>query len=101
MGLNPIGYKPWSGKRTEHARRFQVIADFIFRRNLGSKWFLAVLIIGTFLTFALPIILLSITPHQSLTGQIMADQMSNGLFYIFIIILTSMVCSDLIAEDLR
>lgn len=101
MGLNPIGYKPWTGKRTDHGRRFQVIADFIFRRNLGSKWFLGVLIIGTFLTFALPIILLSITPHESLTGQMMADQMNNGLFYLFIVILASMVCSDLLAEDLR
>jgi ABC-type transport system involved in multi-copper enzyme maturation permease subunit len=101
MGLNPIGYKPWTGKRTEQVRRFQVIADFIFRRNLSSKWFLGVLIIGTFLTFALPIIMLSISPHEALTGDTMASQMGNGLFYLFIVILASMICSDLLAEDLR
>jgi len=101
MGLNPIGYKPWTGKRTEHASRFQIIADFIFRRNLSSKWFLGVLIIGTFLTFALPIIMLSLSPHDALTGETMARQMGNGLFYLFIVILASMVCSDLLAEDLR
>lgn len=101
MGLNPIEYRPWSGRRSEHGRRFQVIADSILRRNLGSKWFLGVLIIGTFLVYAMPIIFLSISPHDSLTAQTMADQMKGGLFYLFIVILAAMLCSDLLAEDLR
>ncbi|MDD1755509.1 MAG: ABC transporter permease [Methanomassiliicoccales archaeon] len=101
MGLNPIEYRPWDGQRSKHARRFLVIADSILRHNLRSKWFLAVLIVGTFLAFALNIIFTSITPHESLTPELMASQMNNGLFYIFMVILVSMVCSDLLAEDSR
>jgi len=101
MGITPIEYRPWTGKRTEHGRRFLVIADRILRHSLSSKWFLAVLILGLFLAFALNIIFLSITPHESLTAQTMADQFKNGIFFLFMVILVSMLCSDLLAEDLR
>jgi ABC-type transport system involved in multi-copper enzyme maturation permease subunit len=101
LGLNPIEYRPWKGQRSEHARRFLVIADSILRHSLRSKWFLAVLIIGFFLAFGLNIIFLSITPHESLTGEQMASLLNNGIFYIFIVILVSMLCSDLLAEDMR
>ena len=101
MGLNPIEYRPWRGQRSQHARRFLVIAESILRHNLRSKWYLAVLIIGTFLAFALNIIFLSITPHESLTPELMSSQMQSGIFYIFLVILVSMVCSDLLSEDLR
>jgi len=101
MGLNPIEYRPWQGQRSQHSRRFLVIAQSILRHNLKSKWFLAVLIVGTFLAFALNIIFISITPHESLTPELMASQMQNAIFYIFMVILVSMVCSDLLAEDMR
>jgi ABC-type transport system involved in multi-copper enzyme maturation permease subunit len=101
MGINPVEYRPWQGQRSQHSRRFLVISESILRHSLRSKWFLAVLIIGTFVVFALNIIFLSITPHDSLTGETMAAQMNNGLFYIFMVILASMVCSDLLAEDMR
>jgi len=101
MGLNPIEYKPWKGKRSEHGRRFLVIADNVVRFSLRSKWFLAVLIIGAFLTLALPLLVQSIAPHQSLTGATMANHLSGTLFFLFTVILTAMVCSDLLAEDQR
>jgi ABC-type transport system involved in multi-copper enzyme maturation permease subunit len=101
MGLTPIEYRAWKGQRTEHTKRFLVIADSILRHSLRSKWFLAVLIIGTFLTFALPTIFLSISPHEALTAETMVDALGNGLYFIFIIILASMLCSDLLAEDTR
>jgi ABC-type transport system involved in multi-copper enzyme maturation permease subunit len=101
MGLSPIEYHPWNGKRTEHGKRFIVIAESIFQRSIGSKWFLAVLMIGTFLTFALPIIFTAIAPQEGLEGENMASQLNNGLFFIFLLILAALVCSDLIAEDRR
>ncbi|MDD1756555.1 MAG: ABC transporter permease [Methanomassiliicoccales archaeon] len=101
MGLNPVEYRPWNGQRNRQARRFLVVAESIFHHDLRSKWFLAVLIIGTFLAFALNIYLVSSSPHESLTPELMAGQMQNALFYIFLVILVSIVCSDLLSEDLR
>ena len=101
MGLDLIGYKPWSGKRTEHNRRFLVIADSIVKQKLSSRWLLGLLILGTFLVHIIPIILNSLRPHEVLESSVMIDYMEGGLFYIFDIILVSLVCSDLIAEDIR
>jgi len=101
MGLNPIGYKPWDGKRTEHSRRFLVVAESIQRHKLKAKWFMAMLIIGTFLVHVLPIIFNSIMPHQGLEAEVMRDHLGDGLYFIFEVILISLVCSDLISEDMR
>lgn len=101
MGLEPIGYRPWKGDRTEHARRFLVIADQVVRQKLSSLWLLGVLVLGMMLAHVFSIILLSISPHVSLTESAMAEAFKGTLFYLFTLILVSMVCSDLIAEDLR
>ena len=101
MGLDPIGYRPWNGDRSEHARRFLVIADQVMRQKLKSLWLIAVLVLGTMLVHLFSIILLSTTPHRSLTETAMAGLFIGPLFYLFTVILVSMVCSDLIAEDLR
>lgn len=101
MSLDPIEYRPWKGERAESSNRFKVIASKVFRQKMESKWVLGLLIIGTFLTFGFSIIFNSIIPHDELTPESMASQMGDGLFFIFIIILVSMICSDLISEDLR
>jgi ABC-type transport system involved in multi-copper enzyme maturation permease subunit len=101
MGLDPIGYRPWKGERSEHDRRFLVIADQVVRQKLSSLWLLAVLVLGSMLVHMFSIILLSITPHVSLTEGAMADAFKGTLFYLFTLILVTMVCSDLIAEDVR
>lgn len=101
MGLNPIGYKPWEGKRTEHNRRFLVIADSIIRQKLRGKWFLGMLIIGTFLVHILPLILQSMMPHEDLSATFMRNYLGDGIFFIFEVILVALVCSDLISEDLH
>jgi len=101
MGLDPIGYKPWSGQRTEHGRRFLVVAESIVRHKLKNKWFLAVLILGTFLVHVTPLIFNSLMPHKELEASVMRDYMGNGLYFIFEMILVAMVCSDLISEDSR
>ena len=100
-GLNPIGYKPWNGSRTEHNRRFLVIADSIVRHKLKARWFLAMLIIGTFLVHVLPLILYSLMPHEGLDAELMRDYMGGGLYFIFEVILVALVCSDLLSDDLR
>lgn len=101
MGLDPIGYRPWKGQRSEHARRFLVIADQVMRQKLASLWLIAVLILGTMAVHLFSIILLSISPHLSLTDGVMADAFKSPVFYLFTVILVSMVCSDLISEDMR
>ncbi|TFG56590.1 MAG: hypothetical protein E4H30_03675 [Methanomassiliicoccus sp.] len=101
MGLNPIGYKPWNGKRTEHNRRFLVIADSILRQKIKGIWFLGMLILGTFIVHVLPLILRSMSPHEGLSAIMMRDYLGDGLFFIFEVILVALVCSDLISEDVR
>jgi ABC-type transport system involved in multi-copper enzyme maturation permease subunit len=101
MGLDPIGYKPWNGQRTEHGRRFLVVAESILRHKLRAKWFLAMLIIGTFLVHVMPLFILSMMPHKELEAEVMRDQMGGGLYFIFEVILVALVCSDLISEDMR
>jgi len=101
MGLNPIGYKPWDGKRTEHGRRFLVVAESILRHKLKTKWFLALLIIGTFLVHVMPLFIYSMMPHRELEAEVMRDYLGNGMYFIFEVILVALVCSDLISEDMR
>jgi ABC-type transport system involved in multi-copper enzyme maturation permease subunit len=101
MGLDPIGYRAWKGERSEHGRRFLVIADQVVREKLSSLWLLAVLVVGTMLVHMFSIILMSISPHVALTETAMADVFKGTLFYLFALILVAMVCSDLIAEDVR
>ncbi|OPX59882.1 MAG: ABC-2 family transporter protein [Methanomassiliicoccales archaeon PtaB.Bin215] len=101
MGLDPIGYKPWDGARTEHGRRFLVVAESILRHKLKAKWFLALLIIGTFLVHVMPLFIYSLIPHRELEASVMRDYMGDGLYFIFEVILVALVCSDLISEDMR
>ncbi len=101
MGLDPIGYRPWKGKRSEHARRFLVIADQVMRHKSKSLWVVAVLVLGMMLVHMFNIIILSISPHVSLTEGAMVSEFRSDLFYLFTVILVSMVCSDLISEDMR
>ena len=60
MGLDPIRYKPWNGQRTEHAKRFLVITDHVFRQKLRSKWLLGIIILGSILVWVFPIIIFSL-----------------------------------------
>ncbi len=98
MGLDPIGYKPWDGERTEHGRRFLVVAESILRHKLKAKWFLALLIIGTFLVHIMPLFIFSLMPHRELEADVMRDYMGNGLYFIFEVILVALVCSDLLGK---
>ncbi len=101
MGIDPIRYKPWTGERTGTWERVFIIAKTFFRQKLMSMWVLTFLILGLILVFAFPVILYAMIPHDTLDARTMTSQMSNGLFFIFTILLAAMICSDSIAEDLR
>jgi ABC-type transport system involved in multi-copper enzyme maturation permease subunit len=101
MGLDPIRYKPWNGQRTEHARRFWVISYSVFKQKLRSKWLIGLIILGMVLVYVFPIFILSLTPHDALTAEMMLGVLQDGLLVIFVIIIVSIVCADLISEDLR
>lgn len=101
MGLDPIGYKPWTGKRTEHNRRFLIIAQNIVLDKLRSKSFLFMYILGMFLVHVFPLIFYSMMSHDVLEADLMSGYMQDGVFLIFNIILVSLICADLVSEDMR
>jgi len=101
MGIDPIGYKPWNGRRTEHNRRFLVIAENIVWERFRSKPFLVLFILGAILVHVFPLIFYSIMPHSELEADLMSGYMGDGLFLIFNITLVSLICADLISEDFR
>ena len=108
MGINRIKYRPWSGERSSHLRRVYTISRKIFFQKLKSKGILAILIIGMVLVHAFPIIFGALMEHEELTAEMMVKNsdfwmayLKNGLSVIFILLLVSVVCSDLIAQDLK
>ena len=101
MGLDPIGYKPWNGKRTEHKRRFLIITDHIISSKFKATSLIAIFILGIFLVHFFPLFMYSMNPHVKLNAEDMASYMQGSLFFIFNILLVAVVCSDLISEDMR
>ena len=70
MGIDPIGYKPWKGKRAGYYERIFVISTTMFRQKLKSKWILLLLILGMMLVYIFPIITFSLVPHLSILQDI-------------------------------
>ena len=108
MGINRIKYRPWNGERNSHLRRVYAISRKIFLQKLKSKGILAILIIGMILVHVLPILFGALMEHEELTADMMVGDsgfmggyLKNGLSIIFILLLVSVVCSDLIAQDLK
>lgn len=69
MGIRAIEYRPWKGDRTDPNRRWLVIANHVFQRNLRNKGVLALLIIGMMFAHAFPIIGAIMTPHEELINE--------------------------------
>lgn len=74
MGISPIEYRPWQGKRTAYYQRFIVISKNILTQKLKSKWILALIIIGVVLVHVFPIIFYTIVPHEKLTAETMVGE---------------------------
>lgn len=101
MGIDPIRYKPWSGERTTHFERIFLISKTFFRHKLKSKWLLFLMILGIFLITTVSIFMYVLMPHETLEAETMTGLMANELSLILVILLTAMICSDTISEDLR
>lgn len=69
MGISPIEYRPWSGKRTDPNTRLLVISRKVLSTNLKSKGVLALLIIGIFLAHTFPILSAVFIPHEEITNE--------------------------------
>jgi ABC-type transport system involved in multi-copper enzyme maturation permease subunit len=68
LGISPIEYRPWKGKRTDPNTRLRVISKKVFSTNVKAKSVIALLIIGIFLVHTFPIIGAVFTPHEELTN---------------------------------
>jgi len=106
MAIDRIKYRSWTGEKSSHFRRVFAIVKSIFIQKIKSKGILIILIIGFFLAHAFPIIFGALIPHEELTAEMMvADNffsyLKNGFLVLFTILLVSLVCSDLISQDLK
>ncbi|MFO8110715.1 MAG: ABC transporter permease subunit [Thermoplasmata archaeon] len=99
MGIDPIEYTTWNGKRTKLLHRTALIANKIFNKSLRSKGVLALLIIGSVLVHAFPILLTAFAPYEKLDTDIIRPYMRDGLFALFSILLAAVVTSDIISAD--
>jgi ABC-type transport system involved in multi-copper enzyme maturation permease subunit len=106
MAIDRIKYRSWKGEKSSHFHRVYTIVNNIFLQKMKSKGILIILIIGLFLAHAFPIIFGALIPHEELTAEMMVgtnfiSYLKNGLLIIFTILLVSLVCSDLISQDLK
>lgn len=101
MGIKPIEYKPWQGKRTNHIKRIFVIIKNIFKNKLSSKGIIALLIIGSVLVHFPNFLNLVFMPVEELKAGMMINYFNNFIFYIFLIILAAVATSDLISDDIN
>lgn len=111
MGIERVEYKPWKGERNGRLHRIFAIVKKVFKQKTKSKRFLLLLIIGIVLVHVFPIITNSLTPHSMLTPEMMVSEqfggdqnsayLTGGLFLLFTLLLTAVVCSDLVSQDLK
>ncbi|MEF8873380.1 MAG: ABC transporter permease subunit [Candidatus Thermoplasmatota archaeon] len=101
MGIDPIEYTPWSEKKTVLGKRFLVMVKKIFRQNIKSKAIWAILIIGSILVHVFPILTAALTPSEELTANTMRNYLSGDIFFLFTVLLATVICSGLISQDLK
>ncbi len=106
MGIDPIEYTPWHGKRSGISHRMFVVIKKILNTSVRSKGVIVLLLIGGILVHLFPIITAVIFPQEKLTAEIMVrgtptlePYMRGELFLIFSILLAAVVTSDLISSD--
>ncbi|MDP6574974.1 MAG: ABC transporter permease subunit [Candidatus Peribacteraceae bacterium] len=103
MGINPIRYNPWTGKRTSHLYRLYVIFKSVFAEKIRSKVFLSLLIIGIINVYVPPLITILFLPHESLTADAMIggeNPVIGPIMILYSMLIAALVSSDLISQDL-
>jgi ABC-type transport system involved in multi-copper enzyme maturation permease subunit len=100
MGISPIEYHPWKGKRTAQNLRLYIIARSVFRHKLSSVGVIIMMIVGFMLVHALNLFTIILVSHDRLEGSDMTSYLGSGLFTILSMLLAAVVTSDLISEDL-
>lgn len=109
MGIDPIEYKSWGKKKTFVGKRFLVMVEKIFRQKLKSKAIWVILIIGSILVHVFPLLSAVLVPKEELTaemmlsgeGSIFGAYLSGNLFFLFTVLLATVICSDLISQDFK
>ncbi len=100
MGISPIQYRPWKGKRTAQNMRVYVILRSVFKHGLKSIGVKVLLLLGFFLMFAFQIVAVVLSPHEGLDAEEMSANMNASGLAVFAMLLAAVVTSDLISEDL-
>jgi len=110
VGIDPIEYTVWKDKKTPFRKRFLVISEKIFRKKLRSKAIWILLIIGYILVHVFTISSAPFFPPEELTKELILygegtligePYLKGGLFFIFTILLVSVVSSDILSQDIR
>ncbi|MFW6038213.1 MAG: ABC transporter permease [Candidatus Saliniplasma sp.] len=110
MGIERIEYKTWKGKKTSLYKRFLVVGEKIILQKLNSKAIWVLLVIGYIMVHVFTIASAPFYPREELTkelildgrGTLMGIQYLKGyFFYLFTIILVSVVCSDILSQDIK
>lgn len=101
MGIKPIEYQPWEGKRTGYLQRVLVIIKNIFKSKITSGGIIALLIIGGLIAHFPNFFTLVFMPIKQLEASMMINYFNSLPFYFFAIILGAVVTSDLISDDMN
>jgi ABC-2 type transport system permease protein len=100
MGINPIQYRAWKGERTALNLRVYVILKSIFRHGLRSTGVKILLIVSFLLVYAFQFVSVILMDHETLEAGVMSSDFNAIGLALFAMILTAVITSDLISEDL-
>ncbi len=100
MGISPIQYRPWKGERTALNLRVYVILKSIFRHGLKSTGVKVLLIIAFLVVYSFQFISVVLFGHETLDAGEMSSNFNAVGLALFAVLLTAVITSDLISEDL-
>jgi ABC-type transport system involved in multi-copper enzyme maturation permease subunit len=99
-GINPIQYRPWKGERTALNLRVYVILRSVFRHAVKSTGVKVLLIVAFLLIYAFQFASVILFGHDTLDAGTMSGDFNAYGLALFAMLLTAVITSDLISEDL-
>ncbi len=100
MGINPIEYRPWKGERTALNLRVYVILRSVFRHAIKSVGVKVLLILAFLIVYAFQFAVTILMGNDTLTARDMSGDFNAMGLALFAMLLTAVITSDLISEDL-